>query len=882
MRSEIDSLPFPPPETWSFTEELKQPAPVYFHWTRKTPLSREADLSGGFRIENHADDSDGLLDSAFADLRRFREQAGLQDRGYLLEFRPGDSGPWDSFVLDVKKDRCRISARGREGFRRAVYYLEDLLLSAEGPFLSLGRTDRRCWLKNRFTRCFFGPIKRPPMNRDELLDDVDYYPEEYLNRLAHDGANAIWLTVEFRDLCRTRFAPDYGKDAERRLAKLRRTARKCLRYGIRTFIFCIEPARWRENDPVLTRNPGFAGPERSSCPFSPEFREYLWDSVYSIFRAVPELGGMVNVSYGERITTCLSTWTCFHQANGQIKIPECRKKCGFKPVDILYESVKAMQDGMKAASPDAEFISQLYVPFSLPVLDWVTTLTERLPEGVTALWNFESGVAQEQQGHRCIGGDYWLSAEGPSLRFEKCAVNCDPKGAMGAKLQVGCSHETATVPFVPVPALLYRKYEKMHALKVSTAFQCWYFGNYPGIQTRAAGMLAFEDFSSGEKDFLLRLARIEWGRYAPEIVQCWETFTAAYQEYPLSNKIQYFGPYHDGPVWPLYPEEQFLPLTPTWKADFATSGDLIGEIIRPFSIQEITDQAEKLSVGWHAGFLRLLKLKDAFRKEPERLRDIGVAETLDLLFRSGWHIFHFYLLRSRHKGFSAAMKKIMLEEAELSERLADLCDSDSRLGFHSEAETYKFFPAKLRLRSRILRQYIEDPPASPPVPASLICSPAKYRKSKTFAWKWKMTECGLRIDIELDGRYDSDQLMLTLAGSCEAHTVNIEFLPDGSILDWNAGSPCDSMVIHRISENSRSWKITVFVPPMQIPANRGELRIGMVRIINEGEITEQFPDHPEPARYRLFIGSVNPHGMFVLPLRKPRMTARPGRARRKA
>ena len=30
------------------------------------------------------------------------------------------------------------------------------------------------WLKNRISRCFFGPIKRPPFNRDELMDDVDY------------------------------------------------------------------------------------------------------------------------------------------------------------------------------------------------------------------------------------------------------------------------------------------------------------------------------------------------------------------------------------------------------------------------------------------------------------------------------------------------------------------------------------------------------------------------------------------------------------------------------------------------------------------------------------------------------------------------------------
>ena len=862
----IDSLPFPPPETWRFADELKQPAPFYFHWRRRVPAAGEADLSRGFRIENHADDPEGLLESAFADLRRFREAAGLPDRGYLLEFRPGDSGPWDSFVLDVGREVCRITAGHREGFRRAVYYLEDLLLSAEGPFLPLGKTRRRCWLKNRITRCFFGPIKRPPMNRDELLDDVDYYPEAYLNRLAHDGANGIWLTVEFQDLCRTRFAPEYGRDAERRLAKLRRTAQKCLRYGIRTFIFCIEPARWREDDPVFRRHPEFSGPERSSCPFSPGLRAYLRESVYEIFRHVPELGGMVNVSYGERTTTCLSTWPCRGSSSGPCARPDCAKKCNFEPADVLYASVSAMQEGMKAASPDAEFISQLYVPFAAPLADWVTTLTERLPAGVTALWNFESGVALEQQGHRCIGGDYWLSAAGPSPRFEKCARKCDPQGAMGAKLQVGCCHETATVPFIPVPGMLYRKYEKMHALKVTTAFQCWYFGSYPGIQTRAAGMLAFEDFTSGEEDFLRRLARIEWGKYAPEVVRCWQDLTAAYEFYPLSNKIQYFGPYHDGPVWPLYPEEQFLPLTPTWKADFPTSGDLIGEIIMPFTIEEITAQAEKLSAAWSAGARQLLKLKKAFPREPERLRDIGVAEALDLLFRSGRNIFRFYLLRSRNRGFTAAMKRIMREEAELSEHLAQLCEADPRLGFHSEAETYKFFPAKLRLRSRILRQYLKTPPETPEVPAAWVCESSRYRKGKSFAWKWQMTETGLKLEIKLDGRYAADQLMLTLAGTCEAHTLNLEFRPDGTFFDCSAADPGNGGIHHTVKRNKNFWKITCYILPGRLPANRGAFRIGMVRLMNEGKIVEKMPDHPGPARYRLNIGSVDPRYMCLMPL----------------
>jgi len=47
--------------------------------------------------------------------------------------------------------------------------------------------------------------------RDELMDIVDYYPDQYLNRLAHEGVNGLWLTIEFRDLAATTFTPMPGK-----------------------------------------------------------------------------------------------------------------------------------------------------------------------------------------------------------------------------------------------------------------------------------------------------------------------------------------------------------------------------------------------------------------------------------------------------------------------------------------------------------------------------------------------------------------------------------------------------------------------------------------------------------------------------------------------
>ena len=80
-------------------------------------------------------------------------------------------------------------------------------------------------------------------------------------------------------------------------------------------------------------------------------------------------------------------------------------------------------------------------------------------------FNFESGVSRTEFGKLLVGGDYWISNPGPSDRFERIANVARENGTkVSAKIQTGNSHEVASVPFVPVPSLLYRKFSAMRSL----------------------------------------------------------------------------------------------------------------------------------------------------------------------------------------------------------------------------------------------------------------------------------------------------------------------------------------------------------------------------------------------------------------------------------
>ena len=879
--------PQPPREEWQFIRELRQREKRTFP-PYPGSIDRETiKLAGGIRLVRNFPDSAGMLETAYEDLTHFLTENGIRDNGdYEIITATGNGLPDDSFKISITSHCCRITAENREGIRRGIYYLEDLLLSSGGPFLPPGETTRMPWLKNRISRCFFGPIKRPPLNRDELLDDLNYYPEEYLNRLAHEGINGLWLTVAFKDLCRTSIMEAPRATAEKRLEKLRQTVKRCLRYGIKTYIFCIEPAAWRQDDPVLKIHPELAGVPyedmRCFCPFSDTAQKYLYEAVYSIFQAVPGLGGMINISNGERLTTCLSTVS--PTAPAMMNCPGCRQKA---PWEIIRTSLAAMEKGMHDAAPEAQLISWLYMPPPEQLADWVFEIAAHLPPKVTLQFNFESGGTEDQLGKKRIGGDYWLSYIGPSDSFRQIAATARPTATpLSAKIQVGCCHEIATVPFIPVPSQLYRKYRRMRELGVTSVMQCWYFGNYPGVMNQAAGMLAFEDFSGNEKEFLYRLARPVWGKYADTVVEAWVRFAAGYACYPLSNMFQYYGPMHDGVVWPLHLFPIRQSLVPTWKLEFGTSGDAIGECLENHTLEEAIRLCRDMSEQWNQGVTILSGLRDRWPDNPARLQDITVAEAIGIQFESGYHILRFYALRDRlFKATPAEQPALLDEMADLvkaeqqqSERLFELCEVDSRLGFHSETEGYKYFPAKLKWRIARLEELLQQdfPRARAaaaagqltyPIPEKIAvyhCGHDTVIAGETFRWYAEEQPDTLSFEIECRGRESVDRLFLSLGTGDTAFPLIFELESSGQII--YAPPTCTV----RVTGHAGDWTAAIAIPisvignPTNIP-----LRLNIIRTVSiAGQISHfGWPDAAvDGSSYRQSLAFYHPQqgGLFYV------------------
>lgn len=734
----LANVPLQPGEdSWKFIDDLKSPMWTKHPWEKRPPASGQADLSKGVTIKEDFPDPAGRLKTAYEDLKTFLSAGNVQGENgsYIITTAENKDLKGESFRIDIRPESCTIVAGNVEGIRRGIFHIEDEMLRLRSPFLPQGTVEKDPVLQRRISRCFFGPIKRAPKMKDELMDDVDYYPEQYLNRLAHEGVNGLWLTVEFRDLVSTKYTPHYGKDGDKRIAKLKQTVDKCLKYGIRTYIFCIEPRAWEPENPVLKNFPVLAGAPSGRgnlfCPSSETAHDYLYETVNKIFTAIPELGGIINISHGERATTCLSSVSTISKNEGKINCPRCSEK---HPWEILNSSLSAMEEGMHAASPEAELISWQYMPSpqrfvtgdDYSIGDWVYELPAHTPEGVILQFNFESGVSRTEFGKLLVGGDYWISNPGPSDRFDRLAKVAQENGTdISAKIQTGNSHEVASVPYVPMPALLFEKFAAMRNLGVSHTMLCWYFGNYPGLMNKTAGILSMEPFPDDVDAFLNHLASIYYKKEdVSKVVEAWKLFGKGYENYPLTNLFQYYGPIHDGPVWPLLLKPADAPLSPTWQIGSSTtlkpwppSGDRVGECIGDvLTLDEVVELTRRMTESYEKGMAILNELKDNYTAEPERLLDFGIAEALGIQLRSGYNILNFYFLRERMFRMEGRerleilkqMEEIIKEEIRHDKRLLELCENDSRLGFHSEAEGYKYFPAKISWRMDQLKAVLDN------------------------------------------------------------------------------------------------------------------------------------------------------------------------------
>lgn len=565
------------------------------------------------------------------------------------------------------------------------------------------------WVENRIVY-----NENLPIDRDGLKDDVDYFPADYLAALAECGMNGVWMWVEWRKVANTFLTPRTA-DGKRRLEKLRCIAQKCRANGLKLWVFGIEPASFRTGDALLAAHAELGGAHFKSidryvwCPSEPKTLQYAEEAAYDLFSQVPELGGFLNIADGEHLSTCVDAWwdAPTDTWKEDARCPRCGDK---KPWQLYSDLSKAIVRGIRRAGGNQRYISWFYQPTRCPErYPWVAECAAHAPDGVTFMYNFESGLIKQDFGRLRCGGDYWLSQPGPGGPFRTMAAASAKTGArLGAKIQTCNSHEMATLPYIPVPGVLYRKYQAMRECGVKDVMQGWFFGGAPSCMLKAAGELSRGIVDTDEKAFLRRFAEKFWGERAAAVAEnVWRKFSSAYAHYPVCNMMQYYGPFHVGIAWPLHAEIRMSGLRPTWRPKGADAGDMIGECLLGYDLDEAESASERMARELDDE--RLLDRLAAIASEA-CLKDVGVMMAFRLQVLAARDVFRFYRLRrdaiaaveagerGRAEALVADMREVVSNSMSLTKALLPLAETDERLGFHGEAAARQYDPEILRNR----------------------------------------------------------------------------------------------------------------------------------------------------------------------------------------
>ncbi len=787
---------------------------------------------------------DKNLSPVWFDFDEFLKLNGIKGEDFIVSIQKVEGYEKEEYEIVVTEKGVIIKASETEGVRRGVLKLEDLLVQGHGS-LELATTHEKALIKRRISRGFFSPINRPPKGADELGTDEDFYPEPYLNRMMHDGVNALWVYSDFDSLVESSYIPEFGQFREHRLKKLNKLIEKAAKYGMEIFMFLIAPMSLQE-PAIASKYPGIfekypqvhgnssAGPT-AFCVYTDFGAGYLKEASEGLIKAAPGLGGIMSITKGERTTSCGNSWP-MPDGTWKNNCPHC---AGTTKHDSITRTVALFKEGMDAVEKDKyDFISWTYGMRGTSDEDMEEYIVKS-PKNAISMVNFEDDGRVYQLGKKRFAFDYFLCYPGPSRMYKKIAEYAKKHGReLYAKMQVCCSHELASVPYIPVPGLIYDKMVGAVETGTTGVMECWFFGSYPCIMSKSVGMLSGDNQYATKQEFLFDLAKLYWKKEeVPHAVSAWEYFEKAYTSYPVNVMFNYYGPMHDGIVWDLSLKPKNFTLPRTWQLMDKTDGDRIGDCLQyGHTIDEAIILCEELYFNWEKGCEQLAQTEEWNNPNNEQ---VNIAKALRLLFRSGLNILKFYRHRQnigygRCKSALAelkAMKAIVKDEIANSSAMIPLCKADNRLGWHSEAEGYKFHPAKLRARIKQLREllktefvevenriknnqialtyYVGDEPEMKHAKAGRngLESAEWIMMDDQYGTKFRIAEDGDYFDVEVFSNH-KDSFWVTFETELMFPQCTYVFDKSGRIFLWGDARSHQSVNDERLEEFMKKWKAT--------------------------------------------------------------------------
>jgi hypothetical protein len=553
---------------------------------------------------------------------------------------------------------------------------------------------------------------------EDILEGPDVYADDVLAELARHGFNGIWLRARLRDVCRTPVFPELGADAPRYQERLNQLRERAQCHGVRVWLYLNEPLCFPADHPFWQQHPEVKGAPGASlmdewprtfavCTSHPDVQAFLRDGAKNLFHACPSLGGVFTITRSEHHTHCWS------HVVGE-KRPGCPRCDARDPAELIAEVTNLAAAGIHAVAPDAQVIA-----WNWSWDEWQARIIDRLDRRVTVMADFESGGRKVIAGNERDINEYSLSYIGPSDQFLAAHRLARARGqALFAKLQIGTTHELATVNNLPLIPNLLGKARAARQLGVDGALCCWNFGNRLTLNTCAFHRFVTDDrlAEKSDDDVLAAVACEYLGvTDAAPVLAAWRGFVSAFDRYPFHRHFLYSSPVNYAVAYPLpRPGDPDRPMPWTWIPLQKPYGTRLRETTEHpwgatgFTLEEYRDAFAAMTEEFAAG-LELYEQALAGNARPETQRELRNARVIAHVLRSTANIYAAYLLAQAEPFDEPAWREIAADEVAHLAELAPLLSGETEIGFHSEANAWFFTEHEVREKIANLRQYLRCP-----------------------------------------------------------------------------------------------------------------------------------------------------------------------------
>jgi len=554
---------------------------------------------------------------------------------------------------------------------------------------------------------------------DETLSALDVYTPNELQKIADAGFNAIWVHGLLRHLVKAAPFPELGENSEIQIDAMRQLIERTAQYGIKVFVYMQPPRALPQSDTVFwNKHRDIWGeedimrdlPVRRFCTSAPKVKQWLKNAGTALAQNLPDLAGVILITASEFAQHCYSHRQRFSPKPwaSLIKCPRCRE---LEPEKVVAELISSIRNGIRVASPEMEVVAWNWSWSWEP--DSGRRIIEQLPTDIILMADFERGGYKDLPSRpNFYMNEYSLSYAGPS---EKCRSAFESARQRGirfmSKLQLGTTHELASVVSLPMFGSLYDKAVFQREQNVAGYMGCWNFGNMlPNTNVEAFNFFISNKCPKDKNTALNEFAKQYFPNSNSELLlQAWKLFVSAMDYYPFTIAFLYHGPQnHTLAYKKIYSPAALIgnPAGRSWKFD--ERGDDLSNSYQfhhtQFNLDEIIERVGKLAAIWQCGMTTLDK---AFKgcNDKKSLDELGNAIICGAIWRSTENTYRIFELRQNWNDLKREeFFDIVDDELNVLNKVLPWIKRDPRQGFHIEPNGYMFNAESVKAKITALKK----------------------------------------------------------------------------------------------------------------------------------------------------------------------------------